>query len=73
MVVCNIKVQIIIQVGFKGFQIDPSQQKATIPFSYEGEEYKLMHGKRNTTTGLSDVWGFSDVFTMGLVFIFSLL
>ena len=35
----------IMQVGFKGFQIDPSQQKVTIPFSYEGKEYKLSHGK----------------------------
>ena len=34
-----------MQVGFKGFQIDPAKQKDSIPFSYEGKEYSLTHGK----------------------------
>ena len=44
-----------MQVGFKGFQIDPAQQKVAVPFSYEGKEYKLTHGELSRAV-VSAVW-----------------
>ncbi|KAL5469428.1 hypothetical protein EMCRGX_G030682 [Ephydatia muelleri] len=32
------------KVGFKGFAIEPSKQKDSVPFEYEGKKYTLRHG-----------------------------
>ena len=42
-----------LQVGFKGFHIDPVRQKDTVAFPYQGREYTLTHGKcpRNSYFG----------------------
>lgn len=50
-----------MQVGFKGFQIDPAQQKVAVPFSYEGKEYKLTHGELSRAVVSAVWWSGTDV------------
>lgn len=34
------------KVGFKGFGIPAEKQSVEVPFTFEGQEYKLSHGKK---------------------------
>lgn len=33
------------KVGFKGFGIPADKQSVEVPFTFEGQEYKLSHGE----------------------------
>ena len=45
MVYSDLKILFCTQVGFKGFAIEPSKQKDSVPFEYEGKKYTLRHGE----------------------------
>ena len=36
------------KVGFKGFGIPADKQATEVPLTFEGNEYKLKHGRRCT-------------------------
>ena len=35
------------KVGFKGFGIPPEKQSTEVPFIFDGQEFKLAHGKNS--------------------------
>ena len=45
------------KVGFKGFGIPPEKQSTEVPFIFDGQEFKLAHGKSSyLSSNLFDIY-----------------
>lgn len=45
------------KVGFKGFGIPPEKQSTEVPFIFDGQQFKLAHGKNSyLSLNLSDIY-----------------
>ena len=57
------------RVGFKGFGIPVEKQSVEVPFTFDGKEYKLSHGKNPLLYTVMLFWVQEEIH--GLVFKYS--
>ena len=62
------------KVGFKGFGIPPEKQSTEVPFIFDGQEFKLAHGKNSyLSLNLFDIYVYFIIIIIIIVIITLLL